>query len=59
MSGLNKYSSIHTASFSHADINASYGLLKAEVEMPLRSSNVLLLWTASDFRSDMLLVDCR
>jgi hypothetical protein len=33
---------IHTASSLHAAINASYGLLKAEVEIPLRSSNVLL-----------------
>ena len=30
-----------TGSSSHADINASYGLLKEEVETPVRSSNVL------------------
>lgn len=30
-----------TGSSSQAAINASYGLLKAEVEIPLRSSNVL------------------
>jgi hypothetical protein len=59
MSNLSRYSRIHTASSSHAAIKASYGLLKAEVEIPLRSSNVLLVWTASDFRSDMLLVDPR
>jgi hypothetical protein len=43
---------VHTASPSHATIKASYGLLKAEVEMPLRSSNVLLA-------ADILLADCR
>jgi hypothetical protein len=31
-------------------------LLKAEVEMPLRSSKVLLVWTGTSFGSDMMLV---
>jgi hypothetical protein len=47
-----------TESSSQAAIKASYGLLNAEVEIPLRSSNVLLVWTGMSFGSDMLLVGC-
>jgi hypothetical protein len=43
----------HTASSSQATINASYGLLKAEVETPLRSSKALF-----GFVSDMVVSDC-
>jgi hypothetical protein len=40
------HSGCHTGSSSHAAIKASYGLLKADVEMPLRSSKVLFVGTA-------------
>jgi hypothetical protein len=40
----NQMSGYRTGSSSHAAINASYGLLKEEVETPVRSSNVLTAW---------------
>jgi hypothetical protein len=45
----------HTESSSQATIRASYGLLKADVDMPLRSSKVLLVWTGTACWADMTL----
>ena len=47
-----------TASSSQAAISASYGLLKSDVDIPLRSSNVLLVGVGTWFCLDIVIDFC-